>query len=84
MTFQIPDNCEYAVSLDPDNANIIAVALKPTQKDPSTDFVEHVETFSCVDDVLIVDFELPDGDDKGNGNDNDGDPVTKKTKAEDR
>lgn len=82
VAFQIPDNCEYAIST-PKDVNIIAVTLKPTQKEPSTDFVEYIETFGCINNVLIVDFELPDGGDYGSGNgngdgDNYGDPVTKK------
>jgi hypothetical protein len=84
VAFQIPDNCEYAISITPDDVNIIAVTLKPSQKDPSTDFVEYIETFGCINDVLTVDFELPDGGDYSSGNDNGdgdgnvGDPVTKK------
>lgn len=73
VAFQIPDNCEYTTFVDPYEVNIIAVQLKPYEKSPSPDFVEYIETYSSVDNVLNVDFELPDGNGTGLG-----DPVTKK------
>lgn len=77
VAFQIPDNCEYTTFVDPYEVNIIAVTLKPYEKDPSSDFVEYYEYFSCIDGLLNVDFELPDGG-TGDGGVGDGDPVTKK------
>lgn len=76
VAFQIPTNCEYTTFLDPYDVNIIAVTLKPYEKDPSPEFAEYVEPFTCINNVIIVDFELPDGDPNGNGGL--GDPVTKK------
>lgn len=75
VAFQIPDNCEYTTFVDPYEVNIIAVTLKPYEKEPSTKFVEYYEYFSCIENVINVDFELPDGNSGGIG---DGDPVTKK------
>ncbi|MBA9072056.1 hypothetical protein GGR22_000182 [Flavobacterium gossypii] len=76
VAFQIPINCEYTTYLDPYDVNIIAVTLKPYEKDPSPEFVLYEESYTCIDNVLTVDFELPDGNSNGGGGL--GDPVTKK------
>lgn len=65
VSFQIPQNCDYAVSQDSNNVNLITVTLKAGEKDPSDKFDFYEENFQCVNDVLLVDFELPDGDSVG-------------------
>lgn len=74
VTFQIPDNSEYALSIE-DDVHIIGVTLGPSAKEPSPVFVTYVEDFAPINETVIVDFELPDG---GYSSGQDGDPVTKK------
>lgn len=66
VAFEIPDNCDYSVSIDTDDVNIIAVTLKPAQKDPSKDFVEYIESFDAINNLVLVDFELPDTENSKN------------------
>lgn len=61
ISFDIPINCNYAITHNPaNNTYTIAVELNPAEKHPSTTFNTENENLECnVDGFVEVDFELP-------------------------
>ena len=61
LTFAIPDNCEYAVTLE-DDIYIVTVNLKYGQTQPSSKYVTYTYTFATGGDIEIVfDQEICEG-----------------------
>ncbi|NBL64228.1 hypothetical protein GV828_03320 [Flavobacterium sp. NST-5] len=60
LSFDIPVNCDYAVSTDSNDLNVVTVTLQSGETSPSPDFQTHTENFESKDEVLQVGFELPD------------------------
>lgn len=60
VTFEIPDNCLFTLSLDTDGTHLINVELEPRALQPSATFVTQDATFTCNEDgELNVAFVLP-------------------------
>lgn len=60
LSFNIPDNCTYTITVDQNNITVVTVTL-PEGKDPSPDFSFYTEPLECdTAGFLEVDFILPE------------------------